>query len=366
MLTQNVALGSRSYDVLIGHNILDQLVGVLKNLNAEQRSVTIITEDTVANLYLEKIKSLLESTDYQVNILILPAGESTKSLENYERCMHFCLQHNVERNHALIALGGGVIGDLTGFVAATLRRGCRFIQVPTTLLAQVDSSVGGKTAINCQYGKNLIGAFYQPSAVLIDVNFLGTLSKRVYRSGYAEVIKYGLLGDKEFFNYLAQNNDLFLNQDIEFLIKIIAHCVEMKANIVSRDETEKGERALLNLGHTFAHAYEAETGYSDTLHHGEAVALGMLNAAQFSSFQGHLNTNIVDNIENVLFAAGFNLNIIYYISDLNIDNILKHMMQDKKVSNYRLSLILLKDIGHSFIQPDSCIKELREFFTLNN
>jgi 3-dehydroquinate synthase len=349
MLIQQVSLNERSYNIYIGQNIISQITDILQNLNHQQKSVVIITENNVASLYIDLLTDRLKQDGYQTHILILPSGEATKSLHYFEKITNFCLEHNVERQHAIIAFGGGVIGDLTGFVASILRRGCRFIQIPTTLLSQVDSSVGGKTAINCGYGKNLIGTFYQPSAVLIDIHFLYSLTDRIYRSGYAEVLKYGLLGDLDFFEYLAQNNGLFLEKNADFLIKIIAHCVKMKAEIVSRDETEQGERALLNLGHTFGHAYEAETHYSDILYHGEAVAIGMLHAAEFSNFLNYLSLDEVNRLKQVLIEAGFNLNIKDYIKSFNSDVIINHMMQDKKVVNNTLTLILYNALGNTFI-----------------
>ena len=354
MRTQIVDLGNRSYNIYIGNQIIDIVSDVLHGLNPQQKSVIIITEQNVADLYLKNLEVILQNKGYKTYPLVLPSGEQTKSFNFFEQVVRFCLRHNVERNHAIIAFGGGVIGDLTGFSASTIRRGCRFIQIPTTLLSQVDSSVGGKTAINSPEGKNLIGTFYQPAAVIIDSQFLKSLPMRVYRSGYAEVIKYGVLGDKDFFDYLKDNNDLFLNQDIDFLIKIIAHCVKMKADIVMRDETEQGERALLNLGHSFGHAYEAETGYSDRLHHGEAVAIGMLNAAEFSYQLNCISKEDVLIFKEFLLKVGFNLNILDYIPNFSGDVILGHIMQDKKVSNNQITLILLHKIGHAFI--DKSIK----------
>jgi 3-dehydroquinate synthase len=361
MIIQNVALGNRGYDIFIGNQIINSITDILHTLNPNQKSVVIITETNVADLYLKMLNDVLIEKGYEIHSLVLPSGESTKSLLFFEQVMRFCLQHNVERNHALIAFGGGVIGDLTGFVASTLRRGCRFIQIPTTLLSQVDSSVGGKTAINSLEGKNLIGTFYQPSAVIIDIQFLKSLSNRVYRSGYAEVIKYGLLGDKQFFDYLRHHNDLFLVRDTHFLMNIIAHCVKMKADIVSRDETEQGERALLNLGHTFGHAYEAETGYSDILHHGEAVAIGMVDAAEFSYRLNYLSLSDVSMVKKFLVEVGFNITIKDYASHISAEIILKHMMQDKKVSNNQMTLILLNNIGHAFINKNTDIQVLSDY-----
>ncbi len=363
MIIKNVALGNRGYDIFIGNQIISSVTDILYTLNPNQKSVVIITETNVADLYLKILNDILIEKGYEIHSLVLPAGENTKSLPFFEQVMRFCLQHNVERNHAIIAFGGGVIGDLTGFVASTLRRGCRFIQIPTTLLSQVDSSVGGKTAINSPEGKNLIGTFYQPSAVIIDIQFLKSLPSRVYRSGYAEVIKYGLLGDKAFFDYLSQHTHLFLSRDTHFLMNIIAHCVQMKADIVSRDETEQGERALLNLGHTFGHAYEAETGYSDILHHGEAVAIGMVDAAEFSYRLNYVSLSDVSTVKKFLEEVGFNITIKDYASHISSEIILKHMMQDKKVSNNQMTLILLNNIGHAFISKNTNIQLLNDYLS---
>ncbi len=364
MIIKNVALGNRGYDIFIGNQIINTVTDILHTLNPNQKSVVIITETNVADLYLKMLNDILIEKGYEIHSLVLPSGESTKSLPFFEQVMRFCLQHNVERNHALIAFGGGVIGDLTGFVASTLRRGCQFIQIPTTLLSQVDSSVGGKTAINSPEGKNLIGTFYQPSAVIIDIQFLKSLSNRVYRSGYAEVIKYGLLGDKAFFDYLSQHTHLFLSRDTHFLMNIIAHCVQMKADIVIRDETEQGERALLNLGHTFGHAYEAETGYSDILHHGEAVAIGMVDAAEFSYRLNYLSLSDVSTVKKFLVEVGFNITIKDYAPHISAEIILKHMMQDKKVSNNQMTLILLNNIGQAFISKNTNIQILNDYLLI--
>lgn len=361
MQIQHFPLGARAYDIYIGRHILKMAAEILGQLNPSQKSVVIITEQIVADLYLSEMIEILSAQNYQVHPLILPVGEGTKSLHYFEQAMNFCLNKNVARNHAIIALGGGVIGDLTGFVAATLRRGCRFIQIPTTLLSQVDSSVGGKTAINSAYGKNLIGAFYQPSAVIIDTQFINSLPERVYRSGYAEVIKYGILGDKAFFEFLKHNVDLYKTRNQEFLTKVIAHSVKMKADIVCQDETEQSLRALLNLGHTFAHAYEAETGYSDTLYHGEAVAIGMYDASAFSVQLGYLTQSECNDIKTVLLAAEFNLNICDYIPNFSTEKIIHHMQQDKKVLNDQMVFILLKNIGNAYIDKNISKYKLIEY-----
>lgn len=350
MITHIVPLDERSYPIYIGENTVHDLPKVINDLNPKQKNIIVITEHNVATLYADTIKAILENSEYSVDIFILPAGEETKSFENYIKVMNFCLEKNTDRNHILIAFGGGVIGDLVGFIASTLKRGCRFIQIPTTLLSQVDSSVGGKTAINSPHGKNLIGTFYQPSSVIIDINFIASLPQRVYLSGYAEVIKYGLLGDKDFFDYLVASHELMKKRDKQFLLKIISHSVKMKSDIVSRDETEQGERALLNLGHTFGHAYEAETGYSDILYHGEAVAIGMFEASRFSWKKGHLSEKEYLKIKEFLSLSGFSLDIQAYIPDYNPEAIIAHMMHDKKASNNEVKLILLKAIGAAFIE----------------
>lgn len=362
MRTIHVPLGARAYDVCVGSGAIKYLPEAIKKvLPSSQKKFVIITEKNVAALHLEALEALLQTSGYECVSLILDAGEGTKNFANLEKVVRFCLQHHVERSHAIIALGGGVIGDLTGFAASMVRRGCKFIQIPTTLLAQVDSSVGGKTAINAPEGKNLIGAFYQPCLVIADTDYLKTLPKRDYYAGYAEVLKYGLLGDKPFFERLAAQQDKCDAYDEAFLTEIVSHSVQMKADIVVEDETEKGRRALLNLGHTFGHAYEAETGYSDRLLHGEAIALGMVHAFAFSASCGYCTSEEADLIKSVLAHAHLPVDVRKILPNIDIDKILAHISQDKKVSSGQLTFILVNGIGDAFVKKNVPADWVRSF-----
>ncbi|MBU0780129.1 MAG: 3-dehydroquinate synthase, partial [Alphaproteobacteria bacterium] len=283
--TVPVALPGREYDVVIGTDLLSGAGARIAALGG-RKHVAILTDDTVAGLHLPRLQASLTAAGITSEALRLPAGEATKSWAQLEACCDFLLDQKVERNDIVIALGGGVIGDLGGFAAAVLRRGVRFVQIPTTLLAQVDSSVGGKTGINTRHGKNLIGAFHQPSLVLADTDLLATLPRRDFLAGYGEVVKYGLLGDASFFDWLETNAPAMADGDIAARIHAVTRSVEMKAEIVARDETEQGDRALLNLGHTFCHALEKATGYSGRLLHGEGVAIGCAMAFELSSRLG--------------------------------------------------------------------------------
>ena len=269
-----VNLGDRSYRVRVGRGLIARAgTEIAPLLRGRRRRVAVITESTVAALHLDALRAGLATAGLTAEALILPPGEATKSWQPLERSVEFLLDAKVERGDLVVALGGGVIGDLAGFAAAILRRGVRFVQIPTSLLAQVDSSVGGKTGINTAQGKNLVGAFHQPSLVLADIDVLDTLPDRDFRAGYGEVVKYGLLGDAGFFDWLERHGPALALGDRDLRQQAVRHAVAMKAGIVERDETEQGERALLNLGHTFGHALEAATGYSDRLLHGEGVAV---------------------------------------------------------------------------------------------
>jgi len=280
-----VDLGSRSYDITVGQTVLETIGTALPKLSKTKRYI-IVSDDTVAPLYLEKLQTILSQAALSHEAIVLPAGEATKKIAAFEALCEDILALGIERSTVLIALGGGVIGDLTGFVASVLLRGLDFIQVPTTLLSQVDSSVGGKTGINAKAGKNLIGAFHQPLAVFIDTTTLDTLPKRELLAGYAEVVKYGLLGDADFYQWLEDNGADLLAGDEEKRTHAILTSCQAKANVVAQDEKEGGVRALLNLGHTFGHALEKECAYDGSLLHGEAVAIGMVMAFEFCAAQG--------------------------------------------------------------------------------
>ncbi|SDL33741.1 3-dehydroquinate synthase [Paracoccus chinensis] len=349
--TVPVALGDRSYEVRIGPGLIARAGDEIAPLLSRPR-VAILTDERVASLHLPALTAALDRAGIASSALALPAGEATKSWDHLGRAVEWLLAERIERRDIVIALGGGVIGDLAGFAAAILRRGVRFVQLPTTLLAQVDSSVGGKTGINSPQGKNLIGAFHQPSLVLADIDVLATLPDRDFRAGYGEIVKYGLLGDAGFFTWLEENGPR-LRQDRDALIHAVAHSVAMKAAIVARDETEQGDRALLNLGHTFGHALESATGYSDRLLHGEGVAIGCALAFDLSARLGLCPQEDPSRVGAHLGAMGMPARLSDVPGDLPDDaGLIALMGQDKKVVDGRLRLILARGIGQAFVASD--------------
>ncbi|MFO1124024.1 MAG: 3-dehydroquinate synthase [Methylocystis sp.] len=362
--TVRVALGGRSYDIIIGDGLLaragDHIAGI-----APGAACAIITDENVARLHLPTVEQSLKNAGLRTTTIIVPPGEASKSLSVYGRVCDDVLAARIERGDLIVALGGGVVGDLAGFVAASVRRGSRFVQIPTTLLSQVDSSVGGKTGINSRHGKNLIGAFHQPSLVLADVDTLRTLPLREFRAGYAEIVKYGLIGDARFFDWLEADSDAVFQSQAEQICAVAVSC-ETKATIVARDETEQGERALLNLGHTFGHAFERLTGYdSDRLVHGEGVAIGMVCAARFSVSRGVCAPGVAERVERHLKSVGLPTKI-RDIPDWRDDAqaILDAMRQDKKVERGALTFILLRAIGQAFIakavEPNETLDFLKD------
>ncbi|RWR32802.1 3-dehydroquinate synthase [Sinirhodobacter populi] len=345
-----VELGERAYDVRIGSGLIAQAGAEIAPLLRRPR-VAIITDETVARLHLEELRAGLGGIE--AVSLALPAGEGTKSWPHLEQACEWLLAQKVERKDIVIAFGGGVIGDLAGFAAAILRRGVRFVQIPTTLLAQVDSSVGGKTGINVKAGKNLIGAFHQPSLVLADIDLLGTLTARDFLAGYGEVVKYGLLGDADFFDWLEANGPALAAGDKAARLRAVTRSVEMKAEIVARDETEEGDRALLNLGHTFCHALEAATGYSDRLLHGEGVAIGCALAFELSQRLGLCSQEAPSRVRAHLKAMGTKVDLSDIPGDLpDADGLIALMAQDKKVLDGRMRFILAHGIGQAFVTSD--------------
>lgn len=352
----HVDLGDRAYDVVIGRGLIDEAGTRIETLFGKRR-LAIVTDANVAGLHLQRLKTALGQEAAEA--LILPAGESTKSWDQLGHTVEWLLSRRIERNDLVIACGGGVIGDLVGFAASILRRGVRFVQIPTTLLAQVDSSVGGKTGINSPQGKNLIGAFHQPSLVLADIDVLDTLDTRDFRAGYGEVAKYGLLGDGKFFEWLEENGPR-LARDPALRAEAVSHSVGMKAGIVQRDETEQGERALLNLGHTFGHALEAATGYSSRLLHGEGVAIGCTLAFDLSARMGLCSQEAPSRVEAHLKNMGLPTRIADLPGDLPDDEALIRLMgQDKKVLDGRLRFVLARDIGQAFLSDDVQADDLR-------
>ena len=344
-----VELGDRSYDVRIGRGLLDCAGTEIAPLLLRPR-VFIVTDETVAGLHLETLQQGLRSAAIDSSVLALPAGEATKGWAQFTRTVEWLLESKAERHDIVIAFGGGVIGDLAGFAAAVLRRGVRFVQIPTSLLAQVDSSVGGKTGINAPQGKNLIGAFHQPSLVLADIGVLGTLDSRDFLAGYGEVAKYGLLGDDAFFEWLEANGPALAAGDLELRAQAVQRSVQMKADIVARDETETGERALLNLGHTFCHALEAATGYSQRLLHGEGVAIGCALAFETSARLGLCPQETPSRVRAHLRNMGLKTDLGDIDGDLpDADAIIALMAQDKKVVDGQLRFILAREIGDAFV-----------------
>ena len=347
-----VALGARSYDVLIGPGLLADAGRHVAPLLARPR-VAVICDETVAGLHLDALRGGLERSGVRMDALALPPGEATKGWPQFTRAVEWLLEAQVERRDVVVALGGGVIGDLAGFAAAVLRRGVRFVQVPSTLLAQVDSSVGGKTGINTAQGKNLVGAFHQPSLVLADTGLLDTLPARDLLAGYGEVVKYGLLGDAGFFAWLEENGPALASGDAAARQHAVRRSVEMKAGIVARDEHETGERALLNLGHTFCHALEAATGYSDRLLHGEGVAIGCALAFDLSARMGLCAQEVPSRVRAHLRAMGMKADLADIPGELpGVEALVALMGQDKKVIDGRLRFILARDIGAAFVCDD--------------
>jgi 3-dehydroquinate synthase len=358
--TVSVALGERSYDIAIGRGLLASLGARIAKLRPRAKAV-IVTDENVARAHLAAAEAALAHAGVMTHRVIVPAGEASKSYRVFEQVCEAVIASRIERDDLVIALGGGVIGDLAGFVASVVRRGIDYVQVPTSLLADVDSSVGGKTAIDSAHGKNLIGAFYQPILVLADTALLDTLPEREFRAGYAEVVKYGLLGDAPFFAWLESNwREVFAGGPARE--QAIAMCCRAKADIVARDERETGDRALLNLGHTFGHAFEAACGFSDRLLHGEAVSLGMALAFAFSAKQGLLPAAEAARATRHLAEVGLPTRI----KDIpgpqpSIDQLMDLIAQDKKVKRGMLTFILVKGIGSAFVEGGVDAGAIRAF-----
>ena len=344
----NVELADKSYPIYIGSDLLSSKSLLSDHIQGKQ--VMVVTNTTIAPLYLEKLKDAL--SDFNVESVILPDGEEFKTLETLNKVFDALLKAKFDRSSTLVALGGGVVGDITGYAAASYQRGVNFIQVPTSLLSQVDSSVGGKTGVNHELGKNMIGAFYQPKAVIIDVDTLDTLSDQEYSAGMAEVIKYGLLGNADFFSMLETNIESIMARNKDLIIEIIFNSCKDKASIVALDEFEKGNRVLLNLGHTFGHGIENAFGYGNYLH-GEAVSIGMVMAAKLSMDEGHLSYEDAIRVESILLKA--NLPIVIKKSIVS-ETLIEAMSLDKKSIDGKIRLVLLKALGDSYL-TDSYSKE---------
>jgi 3-dehydroquinate synthase len=358
--TLRVDLKERSYDILVDQGLIER-AGELIAPVLKQPRVVIITDENVEPLYLAPLCASLNAADIAVESITLPAGEQSKSFAQFAVLCERLLELKVERSTTLIALGGGVIGDLVGFTAASTLRGMPFVQVPTTVLSQVDSSVGGKTGINTRFGKNLVGAFYQPKLVLADTKVLNTLPRRQLLAGYGEVVKYGFIDDLDFFEWLEGNGQALLDGDMDKRRHAILTSCAAKARVVAEDEFESGKRALLNLGHTFGHALEAETGYSDLLFHGESVAIGMAMAFDLSRQLGLCSRDdakrAIAHMKRVGLPTDFST---LDTREWTVDMLMNHMSRDKKVESGKLTFILVRGIGQAFITRDVDEMALRE------
>lgn len=344
---------NRNYDIWVGGQLLQNAGELIKPL-LKRAFTVIVTDENVAKHHLPTLQASFDQQDINSVAIILPAGEKSKSMSMLENLLEQLIGHGVERNDIITVLGGGVIGDLAGFAAAVLRRGVGFVQIPTSILAQVDSSVGGKTGINSPQGKNLIGAFHQPKLVIADIDILDTLSDRHIRAGYAEIFKYALIDDPKFYTWLLDNGKKLIDGDKQARQNAVVVSCQSKANIVSQDEKEHGLRALLNLGHTFGHALEAHTQYSDRLIHGEGVAIGMVLAFEFSAFLGFNNGADVEPIKQHLTKIGLPHDLGFEgLHPLpSADKMLSFMLQDKKTEQGEMTFILAHKVGSSFVEKN--------------
>jgi len=354
-----VGLGERAYAIHVGHGLIAQAGALIKPF--AKAVLPVVTDAHVGEIHLATFLQVMGKAGLDAQPIVMAPGEGSKNFAGLEALSSQLLNMEIGRGGLIVALGGGVIGDLTGFAAGVLKRGVAFAQVPTTLLSQVDSSVGGKTGINTTQGKNLIGVFHQPRLVIADTALLATLPRRELLSGYAEVVKYGALGDAEFFTWLEQNGPLALSGHQDAMVHVVAHSCQMKADIVARDERESGERALLNLGHTFGHALEAVTGFSDRLVHGEGVAIGLALAARLSVRLGHMSSTDADRLERHLKATGLPSSIAAIPGPRpDPDSLIAAMAHDKKVADGKINFILLKGLGKAFVSNDVPKDALRD------
>ena len=341
---------AQNYSIIIGVNLVNNISKILKQNSINFKQCLLIVDKNISKKYIYKIKKSLNKKKLYVHIF--RANEINKSLYSVNKILDILLRKNFSREDCVISIGGGITGDITGFAASLFKRGLKFINIPTTLLSQVDSSIGGKTGVNTKYGKNLIGSFYQPNLVITDIQFLKTLPKRELICGYGEILKHSLIANKNFYNFLDKNNDKILNLSSPFIEKAIYESCKIKKNVVEKDEKEKGLRKILNFGHTFAHAYEASLGYSKKLHHGEAVILGMQSALRFSLKNNLIQRqdyhSILKHVSNANLPS--KINKYFKIKDLN--KILSFMTKDKKNNSNKISLVLLKKIGYPIINRE--------------
>jgi 3-dehydroquinate synthase len=356
-----VELGERAYDILVGPRLIESAGREIQPL-LRRRQVVIVSDETVARHYLARLHQSLGDAGIVHHTVLLAPGEETKDLDHFGRLAEEILAFGIERGTMLVALGGGVVGDITGFAAATLLRGIDFVQIPTTLLAQVDSSVGGKTGINTRMGKNLIGAFYQPRLVLADTDTLTSLPRRELLAGYAEIVKYGLIRDAEFFAWCERQGNALCALAPDPVRHAVMTSCRMKSAIVADDEREEGDRALLNFGHTFGHALETETGFSNRLLHGEAVSLGMMMAFDLAARLGLAAAPEAERVRRHFEATGLPTRLdAVGLSDTSADRLIAHMSKDKKVRDGQITLILPRSIGDAFVMREAPVDALRDF-----
>ncbi|MDE2230063.1 MAG: 3-dehydroquinate synthase [Alphaproteobacteria bacterium] len=351
-----VELGARSYDIVVGSHLLAQAGALMAGVVRHKRAL-VVTDANVARLHLDMLRRGLDAAGFAHEAIAVPPGEETKDFAHFQKLCEDILATGIERATPLIALGGGVVGDLAGFAAATLLRGLDYVQIPTTLLAQVDSSVGGKTAIDTRQGKNLVGAFHQPTLVIADIDTLATLPRRELLAGYAEVVKYGLIRDRAFYEWLEVKAGALLRGDADLRREAVLRSCAGKAAVVAADEREAGERALLNFGHTFGHALEAATGFGEALLHGEAVALGMRMAFDLSAKLRLCPAESANRVCRHFASIGLRIEL----DGMDADRLLELMRKDKKVKDGRISLILVRNIGQAFVSRDVAPELLREF-----
>ena len=355
-----VELGDDSYDIYIGNALGSELTNFINNAKFSKKAL-LVTDTNVKKIFSGEVQLILETAGLDVKLVTIPAGETSKSLAEAEKIYTAAIEFGLDRKSAIFALGGGVVGDLTGFIAATYLRGVPFVQIPTSLLAQVDSSVGGKVAVNHQLGKNLIGAFYQPKAVFIDLNMLNTLLSREIASGLGEIVKYGVISDVALFKYLEENAYQTLALETEVMEHVIARSCEIKAEVVSKDEKEGGLRRILNFGHTMAHAIEEATGYTKYTH-GEAVAIGMIGAAHISKSLGRIDEATFNRLQALIDKLG----MTSHAKDCDIDHMFKAIFRDKKTINGKINWVLMDEIGKVSIVndvPDDVVKAAFKYIT---
>jgi len=360
--TLRVELGERSYDIVVGERLLAR-AGEYIAQHAGHSGVIIVSDENVARFYLHRLTNALEEKKIRHRSVIVKAGDGHKNLAAFDELIEALLEQKPDRKTLIVALGGGVVGDMAGFAASVLLRGVDFIQVPTTVLSQVDSSVGGKTGINSRYGKNLIGSFHQPLLVLADVSTFSTLPKREWLAGYAEMVKYGFINDLKFFEWLEKNGAALLAGDMELMTQAVVRSCKAKAAIVAADEKENDVRALLNFGHTFGHALEAETNYSDTLVHGEAVAIGMMMAFALSVRMGLCPEKDLQRVQAHYDAVGLLSRLKQVPGEWNAERLMEHFTRDKKNKDGQLTFILTRGIGKAFITQEVSREDLRAVLT---